>query len=420
MHEDGKPFFYLGDTAWDLFPNLSKEDADLFLTTRAKQKYNVIQAVVLGERDNLVTPNNTGYTPLIDCDPTRPNEAYFKHVDWVIQRGVELGLWWGLLPTWGDKWQKAWGIGPEIFTPENARIYGEWLGKRYRDVPLIWILGGDRCVVNDREREIMRGFATGLRAGDGGAHLMTYHPSGNDHSSIMLHNESWLDFNTIQSGHRTTQFENHRMIARDYALQPAKPTLDAEPPYEDHPDMLFPVDEPTANFDDFIVRRAAWQAVFSGACGHGYGCHGIWQYLEKKENAINRAKTPWRQAIHLPGAEQMQHLRGLMERMPFLDLVPDLSLVSAMPSGEPVHILRSKDKTLALIYFPSAGTRSVYVKGLQGKTFDASWYDPRTGETKKLPAVPTAPFVPFTPPAMRDPIGFSFSRLRRNNRRPIC
>lgn len=37
---------------------------------------------------------------------------------------------------------KKWGIGPEIFTPESTRIYGEFLGKRYRSKPIIWISGG--------------------------------------------------------------------------------------------------------------------------------------------------------------------------------------------------------------------------------------------------------------------------------------
>ena len=32
----------------------------------------------------------------------------------------------------------------EIFNKDNARTYGEFLGKRYRDKGIIWIIGGDR------------------------------------------------------------------------------------------------------------------------------------------------------------------------------------------------------------------------------------------------------------------------------------
>ena len=91
-------------------------------------------------------PNAYGETPLRNNDPTQPNEAYFAHVDWIVAKADSLGLYIGFLPTWGDKWNKKWGQGPEIFTVENAEQYGEWLGKRYRDAGLVWILGGDRPV----------------------------------------------------------------------------------------------------------------------------------------------------------------------------------------------------------------------------------------------------------------------------------
>jgi hypothetical protein len=51
----------------------------------------------------------------------------------VIKKAEEKGLFIGLLPTWGDKWNKKWGVGPVIFTPENAAVFGEILGKRYKD-----------------------------------------------------------------------------------------------------------------------------------------------------------------------------------------------------------------------------------------------------------------------------------------------
>ena len=43
--ENGDPFFYLGDTAWELFHRLDREEADYYLETRAEQGFTVIQAV---------------------------------------------------------------------------------------------------------------------------------------------------------------------------------------------------------------------------------------------------------------------------------------------------------------------------------------------------------------------------------------
>jgi hypothetical protein len=233
--ERGEPFFYLGDTAWELFHRLTREEADLYLKDRAAKGFTVIQAVVLAELDGLNTPNAYGDTPLHRNDPTQPNEAYFRHVDWVIDRANALGLYVGLLPTWGDKVNKKWGVGPEIFTPENARVYGEFLGKRYRDKGIVWILGGDRPVETEAHLSIWRAMAAGLRAGDDGAHLMTYHPVGGQSSAERLHAEPWLDFNMLQSGHARRAEANYAMLARDYARMPVKPCMDGEPCYEDHP-----------------------------------------------------------------------------------------------------------------------------------------------------------------------------------------
>ena len=49
VKQDGSPFFYLGDTAWELFHRLDREEADLYLRDRAAKGSTVIQAVVLAE-----------------------------------------------------------------------------------------------------------------------------------------------------------------------------------------------------------------------------------------------------------------------------------------------------------------------------------------------------------------------------------
>ncbi|HIC88561.1 MAG TPA: DUF4038 domain-containing protein, partial [Anaerolineae bacterium] len=200
VREDGSAFFYLGDTAWELFHRCDREEAELYLKDRAEKGFTVIQAVVLAELDGLNTPNVYGERPLIDNDPLRPNEAYFQHVDWIIGKAAEQGLVVGVLPTWGDKWYLQWGVGPVIFdTPEKAEKYGKWLGRRFRNQSnIIWILGGDRNPDKPIHLQIIRAMARGLRKGDGGRHLMTYHPTGGKSSSEWFLNDDWLDFNLMQ------------------------------------------------------------------------------------------------------------------------------------------------------------------------------------------------------------------------------
>ena len=68
----GRPFFYLADTAWELFHRLDRKQAIEYLDTRAAQKFTAIQAVALAELDGVTVPNAYGKLPLIDGDPTRP------------------------------------------------------------------------------------------------------------------------------------------------------------------------------------------------------------------------------------------------------------------------------------------------------------------------------------------------------------
>ncbi|HEU4902375.1 MAG TPA: DUF4038 domain-containing protein, partial [Flavisolibacter sp.] len=121
--KSGKPFFWLGDTAWELFHRLDREEADHYLKRRSEQGFTVVQAVALAEIDGLHTPNAYGETPLVGDDPTRPNEKYFVHVDYIIGKAEEYGINIGLLPTWGDKvFKSSWGTGPEIFNENNSAV----------------------------------------------------------------------------------------------------------------------------------------------------------------------------------------------------------------------------------------------------------------------------------------------------------
>jgi Protein of unknown function (DUF4038)/Putative collagen-binding domain of a collagenase len=397
LDRDGQPFFYLGDTAWELFHRLNREEADLYLRDRASKRFTVIQAVVLAEHGGLDEPNPYGDLPLIDNDPTKPVEAYFRHVDLIVDRAAELGLVVGMLPTWGDKWNKKWGRGPEIFTPENAAVFGEFLGKRYREKPLIWILGGDRPVENERHKAIIRAMANGLRKGDGGRHLMTFHPAGGRSSAEWFQADEWLAFNMAQTGHGYDH-QNHERIAGDYRRQPTKPCIDGEPGYEDHPAEF---NAKNGYLDDYDARKSAYWALFAGAAGHTYGCHDIWQFLSASRPPITAARTPWRKAIDLPGARQMQYARALIESRPFLIRIPDQSLVvSGVGTGtDHIQATRSEDGSYAFVYSASGQPFTVDLEKLSGQKVRASWYDPRRGTNEMIETLARRGQHEFRPPS---------------------
>lgn len=390
VRDDGVPFFYLADTAWELLHRLSKEDAEFYLRRRAEQGFTVIQTVVLAEVKGLETPNAEGELPLVDRDPLRPNERYFAHVDWVVKKAESLGLRVGLLPTWGDKWNKKWGVGPEIFSPENAGAYGEWIGRRYARSAVIWILGGDRPIENDRHRAIIDAMAQGVRKGDGGANLITFHPSGGAGSAQWFHGAAWLDFNMRQNGHGASFTGRYAKTREDYDRVPAKPVIDGEPIYEDHP-LAFKPDE-NGHSIAADVRRALYWDLFSGACGHTYGHHSVWQMLAPGRDPVNRPLLPWREALEQPGARQMIWGRRLIESRPMLTRIPDDRVIvpagvpSAVPGAGAYRFVATRDAegSYAMIYVPVGRKFSVRMNTITGPRVTAWWFDPRSGESRRI------------------------------------
>lgn len=395
MHRDGAPFFYLGDTVWELFHRLNFEEADHYLATRAAQGFTVVQAVVLAELDGLRVPNANGDLPLIDLDPRRPNEAYFAHVDRVVARANELGIVVGMLPTWGDKYNASqWGVGPEIFDSENSVEWGRFLGDRYGDAGIIWILGGDRPLTEPRHWDVNRGFAQGIRASRAKGQLITFHPCGGQTSSQYFHHDDWLDFNMAQTGHRIDR-DNYNRIAQDYVLEPVKPCMDGEPGYEDHKSD-FREDQPY--MDETHVRKFAYWALFAGAHGHTYGAHGVWQCWDETREKVTWVRTTWRDSLNLPGADQMRHVRKLIESRPFFARMPDQRLIAddTRPGPDHIRACRHEEGDYAFVYSATGQPFRLNFKNLGSGAYTCSWYDPRTGEFGPTLPVDTDEFRPPT------------------------
>ena len=403
VHQDGTPFFWLGDTAWELFHRLNREEADQYLKKRAEQGFTVVQAVALAEFDGLKEPNPYGETPLLNNDPTTPNEAYFKHVDYIVDKAAQYGMVIAFLPTWGDKlFKNTWGQGPEIFNPANARSYGRYVGNRYKNREnIVWILGGDR---NPREGSqdvvVWRAMADGIQEAVGGADkaLISYHPQPNGREGGALQwfeQERWLDFNIHQNGHcRFTPVYDY--ITVSYNRQPTRPTMDAEPIYEDHP-VCFNAKE-LGYSSAYDVRIYTYLDLFAGAHGHTYGCHDIWQMYSANRPAVNGPHMYWQEALDLPGATQMKHVRKLMTARPLLDRVPDQSLIVENDLGPADRIQATRGLDYAFVYSTVGKPFTINPGKVSGKTLTATWFDPRTGKTQ-----PAGTFTNQQPQSFKPP-----------------
>jgi hypothetical protein len=397
----GAPFLYLADTAWQLFHRLTREEARRYLEDRAKKGFSVVQAVVLG-LEGLDVPNANGDHALVARDPRRPNEAYFAHVDAVVDQAGALGLTVGMLPTWGDVWHSRQNApGPKVFDAALALDYGRFIGRRYRKRPVIFILGGDRNPETEADREIVRAMAAGLEE-TAPERLITYHPRGPGRSSDVFHREEWLDFDMIQSSHAGRGADTGLNVEHDRASLPAKPTLDGEPRYEALIVGFYNQGaDPALRFDDYDVRLAAYRALLAGAAGHTYGDNNVWQMWAPGRTPELGANTPWYEALDHAGAFQMGHLRRLFESRPWQRLEPaqDLVLGANAPGEGFVRAALARDRSFAFVYSPRGETVAVDQGRLGAMDLTSWWFDPRYGRAYKVHTGVGTAVQFFTPPS---------------------
>ncbi|MDX2038732.1 MAG: glycoside hydrolase family 140 protein [Isosphaeraceae bacterium] len=415
LQGDGRPFFYLADTAWELFHRLDREEATRYLQDRASKGFTVIQAVALAELDGLTDPNPYGKLPLVDLDPARPavvegpENDYWDHVDFIVDKANDLGLVVGFLPTWGRYWRDRIDGKAPVFTPANAEVYGKWLGRRYGGKAVIWILGGDRPIENDGHRAVIEAMARGIRAGEPTRRLITFHPPGGTGSTQWFAKADWIDFQMRQNGHVPEYTGRYENTSADYRLEPAKPVIDGEPIYEDHP-ISFNAKK-LGHSTAIDVRRPLYWDLFSGACGHTYGHHSVWQMWTRERRPINGPLMPWDQALEAPGAGQMIHGRRLIESRPILSRIPDDSLVvvDAVPTSVPGAGLyrfaatRDREGSYAMVYVPVGRRFEVKLDAIAGETVRAWWFDPRTGRAEKIGEFPSEGTRSFTSPTPGEP-----------------
>jgi len=392
---NGVPFFYLADTCWELFHRTTREEATRYLEDRASKGFTVIQAVGLAEIDGLKTPNSYGHLPLENLDPSRPlvkdgpDNDYWDHVDYVFSEAERLGLWIAFLPSWADKWYLKWGVGPEVFTPSNAYAFASWVGQRYARRNVIWVIGGDRNPETNLHYEILNAMVRGIREADGGRNLMTFHPQGGSGSSQFFEQDSWIDFNARQNGHQP-EYKHFGDTLKDYQLEPAKPVIDIEPLYEDHPLHFAPSDWGYSVAAD--IRRPLYWNLFNGAAGHTYGHHSIWQMYQPGRAPVNGPLMSWQEALDQPGSGQMQYGRWLVLSRNFLERVPDSGLIeadsveTAVPGAGRYRFsaMRGSDRSWLMVYVPTGRAFSVKTGELSGETLRLWWFNPRTGDASDV------------------------------------
>jgi YD repeat-containing protein len=116
---------------------------------------------------------------------------------------------------------------------------------------------------------------------------------------------------------------------------------------------------------------------------------------------INHPIVGLGEALDRPGAEQVQHLRALMESRPYFSRIPGQDLLES-PAGEKgQHVQATRDAggSYAFVYFPLSRPVEIHLDRLVGRHVQASWFDPRSGADSPHGEFPARGTHTFTPPA---------------------
>jgi hypothetical protein len=405
--QDGKPFFWLADTGWEMLHRLNRAEIETYLENRRTKGFNVIQTVLISEfihsdkltnyyNDSIFINENTerpAVTPGNNPDNAKEYD-YWDHVDYAVKTAESKGIYLAFLPSWGE-WVTPRSDKALFNTNEQAYNYGWFLGNRYRSSPnVIWILGGDRHP-DERSNglELWRAMAEGIADGtnnikkmDGKADysttLMSFHCF--ESSSKWFHHDDWLDFHCWGSYH--AEVNNTRSFLAtisDWNLPNPKPTINSEPNYEGH-GINYAIDD-NGIFTSTDVRMAAYWTVFSGAAGFTYGAQPIWQFTdETRKKLSSKTYMNWKEGMDLPGAFQVGILKKLMESYPMTDLIPDQSLILAGQGDCGSYSCAIRGKSHLFVYIPTGNHTTIKLGIISGTTMKASWFDPRTGNKTKI------------------------------------
>jgi len=354
IDQNNNPVFWLGTTQWQIFREYTLDEVRTTLEKVKGNGFVFVQAMLMGVGDG--TKHNVyGQKPWINNDPLTPNEAYFKNVDSVIRIARENNLVFSVT-LYHQRYRK-------YITLKNARAWAKWLAQRYKDVPnIVWSMTPE---AKQEFIPVLRELAAGLHEGDGGYHLITFKPDPAPYSSSFIHNEDWLDFNSMQTWNGVKLI--YPMVTNDYNLKPVKPVLMAEGAYEAGSEYGFDV-------TPLWIRRQAYYSYLAGA-HHTYGHNDSWRVL-----------PTWKKALDAPGARQMGVLKKIfLGRKEWWYLVPDQSIFASggQTGGDVLNLAaHHKNGEWIMVYLGSKSSFSINMNKITaGSKVNAFWIDPKNGDS---------------------------------------
>jgi hypothetical protein len=382
VDQTGRAVFFNADSPWHILPRLTREDTQLYLDNRQQKGFNAI-VVSLVVRDGF--PGGTGTNAygappfLVPGDFATPNEAYFAHVDWVLQQANQRGITVFLFPALVGYICSAEGWCQIMQQNGDAKMrdWGRWVGNRYKNQPnIVWVHGGDVDAAAYGALDEVDAVAEGILEMDRN-HLHTAN-CNRFNSALDCYNRPWLDFNTTYGDCTRTP----REVITDYQRPTPVPSLYIEGRYEYERDWT-----------DRCLRSQAYWAALGGMTGHCFGSGRIWDFV-----------AGWRTAMGSPGSLSMDIFGRLLRSRPWALLVPDYAhavLTSGygdIDTADYASAARASDGSTIVVFTPTQRALTIAMGRITGSTAVAWWFDPVRGVASAAGTFPTTGSRAFTPP----------------------
>jgi len=382
VDDSGTPFLINGDTPWSLFVKLTKTEADTYLEDRRQKGFNAVIANLI-ERGFGGPEDRDGDLPFASTDSlVGPNEAYFAHADWVIQKAAEKGMLMILTPAYLGYacGSQGWCQQMKNTSLADLRAYGAFLGNRYKNYTnIIWLHGGDTDASDYGVEDRVNAIVEGIESVDSGK-LATAH-CNRQYSAIMCYDYPWLDINTTYSDCTSSALRTRN----DYQRNPVIPFFFIEGTYEGE------------GADGTCLRSQAYWSVLGGSTGHFFGNNPIWLF-----------DSGWQQALNSSGAQDMTRFRNLFASRPWYNLVPDYAANvvttnrGSIGSTGYVAAASAPDGSGLVAYLPDRRSVAVDLTAIGGTSANAWWFNPRTGDATFIGEFETTGSTAFDPPSSGD------------------
>lgn len=377
LTKDGREFFWLADTCWSAFTNITDEEWEYYLSYRKEQGFNTLQINILPQWDASETR--------LHWEPFEKNEDgtwnysvlkpdYFAHAGKMAEKAKDEGfvlalvvLWCNYIPdTWASRFYKG-GIMP--FAALDP--YLEMVKNTFNALDPVYVISGDTDF-NTPECEKYYIHAAEYLKVQAPDSLLATHIKGR-YTYIPEALEKQLDLLFYQSGHNRQDLTMPWKLALEMQEKyPGKPLINSEPCYEN---MGFSRSM-YGRWTQMEIRKAAWQSLLAGACaGITYGAAGIYSwhqtysYFDARRGEGFASPMAWQDALHFAGAWDYGWIRWFFEENGLSRLTPAQDLL-VKPCEEIRAARAGEDKVL--IYSPGNTPFAVRMdlQGWKGQVYD--------------------------------------------------